>query len=235
MSSSQQSDTSPSHISISQLSTSPMSSPLVTAHPISTPTSTPPVSTPAITPPILTPPYNSGQYRGVTNPLVAAGLVSPDLILAVPLEDAAVTKRKTKRIIGARDLIAGDYAEMLREDKRRKKKIEEQKQKGGNRRRRKRKPGLKQDGEVGEGVGEGKASKTQQLFRVLNLSPMHCLMLTCLHLGIVPLHQMLVKRVAHDVSGKSLHAFVATVKVRRMMERFVFSVSIMTQKGHQEA
>ena len=116
VSSSQQSNTSPSHISISQLSTSPMSSPPVTAHPmstppISTPTSTPPVSTPPITPPILTPAPNSGQYRGVTNPLVAAGLVSPDLIdiLAVPLEDAAVMKRKTKRITGARDLTAGDY------------------------------------------------------------------------------------------------------------------------------
>ena len=51
-------------------------------------------------------------------------------ILAVPLEDAAVTKRKTKRITGARDLAAGDYAEMLRADKRRKKEMEEQKQKG---------------------------------------------------------------------------------------------------------
>ena len=89
------------------------------------------VSTPPITPPILTPAPNSGQYRCVTNPLVAAGLVSPDLvdILAVPLEDAAVTKRKTKRITGARDLTASDYAEMLWEDKRRKKEIEEQKQK----------------------------------------------------------------------------------------------------------
>ena len=36
-------------------------------------------------------------------------------------------------------------------------------------------------------------------------------------------------------SGKSLHAFVATVKLKRMMEQFVSSVSIMTQKGYQEA
>ena len=194
-------------------------------------------------------------------------------------------------------MTAGDYAEMLWEDKRRKKEIEEQKQKrkevreqkkkekearieagwgrgrergrGHGRGKGKKKAAVVQSSEsesdalsdvdmliprhthtssAGEtshkrGIGVGKASKKQQLFRVLSLrslmhclmSPMHCLMLTCLHLGIVSLHQMLVKRVTHDVSGKSLHAFVATVKVRRMMEQFVFSVSIMTQKGYQEA
>ena len=49
--------------------------------------------------------------------------MSPDIVdfLAVTLEDAAVTKRKTKRITGAHDLTAGD--------KWRKTELEEQKQK----------------------------------------------------------------------------------------------------------
>ena len=48
------------------------------------------------------------------------GLISPDLadILATPSPDAAVAKKRTKRITGARDLTVNDYAEMLRENKR---------------------------------------------------------------------------------------------------------------------
>ena len=65
------------------------------------------------------------------NPLVSAGLVSPELmeILAVPEGDAAVTNKHTKRITGARTLTADDYAEMLREDKRKKDEAEEEEKK----------------------------------------------------------------------------------------------------------
>ena len=67
----------------------------------------------------------------IVNPLVTVGLVSPDLsdILAIPEDDAAVVKKRAKRITGARDLTADDYAEMLRADKRKKEEAEEQKKK----------------------------------------------------------------------------------------------------------
>ena len=81
--------------------------------------------------------------------------MSPDLtdILAVPLEGAAVMKRKTKRITGARDLTADDYAEMLWEDKRRKKEIEEQKQKRKEVREQKKK---EKEARIEAGLGRGK-------------------------------------------------------------------------------
>ncbi len=48
---------------------------------------------------------------GIVNPLVAAGLISPDLvnILVTPAEDNAVSKKWTKRITGARDLTYEEY------------------------------------------------------------------------------------------------------------------------------
>ena len=42
-------------------------------------------------------------------------------ILSTPLNDSVVTKKRTKRITGARNLTSEEYVEMLREDK---KKIE---------------------------------------------------------------------------------------------------------------
>ena len=48
-------------------------------------------------------------------------------ILATPSPDAAMTRKRTKRITGARDLTAYDYREMLHEDKRRKEDLELQK------------------------------------------------------------------------------------------------------------
>lgn len=50
-------------------------------------------------------------------------------ILSTPSGDAAIEKRRTKRITGARDLTADDFTEMLCEDLRKKKEAEEEKQK----------------------------------------------------------------------------------------------------------
>ena len=63
--------------------------------------------------------------------LASAGLISPDLadILATPSPDAAVAKKRTKRIAGAGDLTVNDYAEMLRRvDRRRKEQVEKEKE-----------------------------------------------------------------------------------------------------------
>ena len=60
------------------------------------------------------------------NPLVMAGLIpaemadilaTPSDILATPSPDAAMTRKRTKRITGARDLTADDYRDMLVNDK----------------------------------------------------------------------------------------------------------------------
>ena len=58
----------------------------------------------------------------IVNPLVSAGLIPEDLsdILAAPPEDAAISKKRTKRITGARALTADDYSEMLLEEKKEK-------------------------------------------------------------------------------------------------------------------
>ena len=48
-------------------------------------------------------------------------------ILATPSPDAAMTRKRTKHIIGARDLTADDYRGMLLEDRRRKEDLELQK------------------------------------------------------------------------------------------------------------
>ena len=55
------------------------------------------------------------------------GLVAEDLsdILSTPPNDSAVTKKRTKRITGARNLTFEEYVEMLREDKRKKIEVEE--------------------------------------------------------------------------------------------------------------
>ena len=67
----------------------------------------------------------------IVNPLVSAGLVPPDLAdtLSAPSEDAAVAKKWTKRITGARALTANEYVEMLREDDMKKMEAAELKQK----------------------------------------------------------------------------------------------------------
>ena len=89
---------------------------------------------------ILDTPSNSNTDPFV-NPLVAAGLISPDLadILVTPSDDAAVAKKRTRRIVGARNLTAEDYVVMLCEDKRRKEEAEKEKQRKKEERERKRK------------------------------------------------------------------------------------------------
>ena len=65
------------------------------------------------------------------NPLVMVELVPEDLsdIVSTPLNDSAVTKKQTKRITEARNLMSEKYVEMLREDKRKKIEAEELKEK----------------------------------------------------------------------------------------------------------
>ena len=89
---------------------------------------------------ILDTPSNSNTDP-IVNPLVASGLISPDLadILVTPSGDAAVAKKRTRRIVGARDLTAEDYVGMLRKDKRRKEEAEKEKQRKKEERERKRK------------------------------------------------------------------------------------------------
>ena len=69
--------------------------------------------------------------RPIDNPLVSAGLIPAEMadILETPLPDAASIRKRTKRITGARDLIAEDYREMLVQNKRSKEELEQQKQK----------------------------------------------------------------------------------------------------------
>ena len=76
----------------------------------------------------------------VVNPLVDAGLVSQALvdILATPSSDA-VAKRRMKRIVGARELTANEYSEMLREDQRKKDQLAEEKKRKSKERERKKK------------------------------------------------------------------------------------------------
>ena len=67
----------------------------------------------------------------IVNPLVAAGLVPADLadILATPSEDAAASKKRTKRITGARELTANEYTTWLKEEEGKKKELAEEKEK----------------------------------------------------------------------------------------------------------
>ena len=65
------------------------------------------------------------------NPLVAAGLIPEDLsdILITPPVDAAVTKERTKRIVGARHLTADDYVQMVKDIENKKREAEALKEK----------------------------------------------------------------------------------------------------------
>ena len=58
-----------------------------------------------------------------------AGIIPADMadILTTPLPDAAMIRKRTKRITGAWDLTANGYRDMLLEDKRRKEDLKQQK------------------------------------------------------------------------------------------------------------
>lgn len=90
---------------------------------------TPTENAPSSVPPAIHTPVS--RPAGIVNPLVAAGLITADLvdILVAPAEDDAVPKKRTKRITGARDLTSEEYREMLAEDKRKKVVKEREKQK----------------------------------------------------------------------------------------------------------
>ena len=49
--------------------------------------------------------------------------------MGIPEDDAAVVRKRAKRIMEARNLTADDYADMLRQEKREKEEAEEQKKK----------------------------------------------------------------------------------------------------------
>ncbi len=65
----------------------------------------------------------------IVNPLVTAGLVSPDLmdILVTPTSGAAMSRKSTKHITGARELTSNEYVGMLQEEKRKKEEKERKK------------------------------------------------------------------------------------------------------------
>ena len=69
-------------------------------------------------PGVVLPPVMSSTRYSPINPLFAAGLIPEYLsdILLTPLEDAALQKKKTKRITGAKYLTSDEYEEMLREE-----------------------------------------------------------------------------------------------------------------------
>ena len=58
-------------------------------------------------------------------------------ILATPSEDAAVLKKRTKRITGARELTSNKYVEWLKEEERMKKEALEEKERKREERKRK--------------------------------------------------------------------------------------------------
>ena len=78
----------------------------------------------------MTSPCTSSTPFSPVNPLVAAGLIPGDLsdILITPPEDAAVAKKRTRRIVGARHLTSEEYTQMLRDEVRKKKEAEELKE-----------------------------------------------------------------------------------------------------------
>ena len=100
------------------------------------------------------------------NPLVMAGLIPAEMadILATPSPDAAMTRKRTKRITGARGLTADDYRGMLHEDKRRKenlelqkiKRMEEREKKKQEREKKKEEIARRKEKKVGRGKGKGK-------------------------------------------------------------------------------
>ena len=108
-----------------------------------------------------------------------AGLVPEDLsdIFLTPQEDAAVLKRKEKRITGARNLTSDEYMEMLKECERKKKEEEElKKQKKEEREKKKTEREKKEEVQkrkrekVGKKKGKCKSVKRAPLHRRIRLS-----------------------------------------------------------------
>ena len=82
-----------------------------------------------VTTTIMSPSSSVSSFSPV-NPLVCAGLVPEDLsdILVTASSDAAVAKKRTKRIVGARHLTSDEYVEMVKSEERKKKEAEDLKE-----------------------------------------------------------------------------------------------------------
>lgn len=111
-------------------------SPIASSSGVSSALSSPPLfsNSPVSFSPLTSPVFQSAQRptnsSPIVNPLVSAGLIPEELsdILATPSRDAAVSKKRTKRITGARDLTSNEYRKMLEEDERKKQEAEREKQ-----------------------------------------------------------------------------------------------------------
>ena len=112
----------------------------VSATSVSTPSVSTSVAVVATSPPVcnssvnvtptITSQSSSASPFSPINPLVAAGLVPEDLsdILITPASDAAVAKKRTKRIVGARHLTSDEYVQMIHNEERKKKEAEDLKE-----------------------------------------------------------------------------------------------------------
>ena len=112
----------------------------VSATSVSTPSVSTSVAVVATSPPVcnssvnvtptITSQSSSASPFPPINPLVAAGLVPEDLsdILITPASDAAVAKKITKRIVGARHLTSDEYVQMIHNEERKKKEAEDLKE-----------------------------------------------------------------------------------------------------------
>ena len=101
---------------------------------------------------------------GIVNLLVTAGLISPDLmdILATPTNDAAMSRKRTKRITGARELTSNEYVGMLQEEKRKKDEAEEEKLKKKEEKERKKKEREKEKERKKKGKEKEKERKKEE-------------------------------------------------------------------------
>ena len=163
------------------------------------------------------------RFYCTVNQLVSAGLISPDLmdILVAPGNDAVVMKKWTKRITGERDLTAGEYADMLREDKWRKEKIEKQKQKRkAERERNKKEREEQQKAGKGRGCGRGRGIQVLILMLVNKMVVLVSNMMDLVHL----LADLVI-------AGRFRHAIaVIVVTAKGMMVLFALFARIMNQK-----
>ena len=123
-----------------------------------------------ISPHQVTPP----TFSSPPNPLVMAGLVPEDLsdIFLTPQEDAAVLKRREKRITGARNLTSDEYVEMLKECERKKKEEEELKKQKKEEREKKKTEREKKKEEVQKRKRE-KVEKKKGKCKSVKRAPLH--------------------------------------------------------------
>ena len=105
----------------------------------------------------------SSSTAGIVNPLVAAGLIPPDLadILATPAD--AATQRRVRRVTKARVLTAQEYVEMMQEKDKQEKEAAEQKQKRKEERERKKIERAEKKQEKGRQQAEKKRKRAEKV------------------------------------------------------------------------